>query len=62
MTIVAGTPVRVGSELVGVLAGRANLQGLNQIMIERPGLGETGETYLVGSNYRLLTDLRPRDG
>ena len=27
-------------------------------MIERPGLGETGETYLVGSNHRLLTYLR----
>ena len=27
-------------------------------MIERPGLGDTGETYLVGSNYRLLTYLR----
>ena len=41
-----------------MLAGRADLTGLNQIMIERPGLGETGETYLVGSNYRLLTYLR----
>jgi len=61
MTIVASTPVRAGEELVGVLAGRADLQGLNQIMIERPSLGDTGETYLVGSNYRLLTYLR-RDG
>ncbi len=61
MTIVASTPVREGENVVGVLAGRANLQGLNQIMIERPGLGDTGETYLVGSNYRLLTYLR-RDG
>ncbi len=61
MTIVASTPVHDGEDIVGVLAGRANLQGLNQIMIERPGLGDTGETYLVGSNYRLLTYLR-RDG
>ena len=58
MTIVASAPVREGSDVIGVLAGRANLQGLNQIMIERPGLGDTGETYLVGSNYRLLTYLR----
>ena len=58
MTIVASTPAKEGSEVIGVLAGRANLQGLNQIMIERPGLGNTGETYLVGSNYRLLTYLR----
>lgn len=58
MTVVASSPVVVGGETIGVLAGRANLVGLNQIMIERPGLGETGETYLVGSNFRLLTYLR----
>jgi hypothetical protein len=58
MTIVGSTPVREASRTLGVLAGRADLNSLNQIMIERPGLGETGETYLVGSNYRLLTYLR----
>jgi len=58
MTIVASTPVLDGGETLGVLAGRANLTGLNQILIERAGLGETGETYLVGSNHRLLTHLR----
>ena len=58
MTVVASAPVRVNGETIGVLAGRADLVGLNEIMIERPGLGETGETYLVGSNHRLLTYLR----
>jgi signal transduction histidine kinase len=58
MTVVASAPVQVNGETIGVLAGRANLVGLNEIMIERPGLGETGETYLVGSNHRLLTYLR----
>ena len=58
MTIVASAPVQDQGETFGVIAGRANLAGLNQIMIERAGLGETGETYLVGSNHRLLTDLR----
>lgn len=58
MTIVTSTPVKQGSDVVGVLAGRANLNGLNQIMIERPGLGNMGETYLVGSNSRLLTYVR----
>jgi signal transduction histidine kinase/HAMP domain-containing protein len=58
MTITASEPAKEAGEVLGVLAGRANLQGLNQIMIERPGLGQTGETYLVGSNYRLLTYLR----
>lgn len=58
MTIVASSPVQVEGETIGVLAGRANLVGLNDIMIERPGLGQSGETYLVGSNHRLLTYLR----
>jgi len=58
MTIVASTPVKENGKVIGVLAGRASLQGINQIMIERPGLGDTGETYLVGSNYGLLTYLR----
>ncbi len=58
MTIVASAPVLEGGETIGVIAGRADLSGLNAIMIERAGLGETGETYLVGSNYRLLTYLR----
>jgi nitrate/nitrite-specific signal transduction histidine kinase len=58
MTIVASAPVKKDGRTLGVIAGRADLDGLNQIMIERAGLGETGETYLVGSNYRLLTYLR----
>ncbi len=58
MVIVASAPVRYGAKTIGVIAGVADLTGLNQIMIERAGLGETGETYLVGSNYRLLTYLR----
>ena len=58
MVIVASAPVRYGAKTIGVIAGVAGLTGLNQIMIERAGLGDTGETYLVGSNYRLLTYLR----
>lgn len=58
MAVVASAPVRYRGRTVGVIAGLANLSGLNLIMLERAGLGDTGETYLVGSNYRLLTDLR----
>ena len=58
MTVVASRPVRLNGVSFGVLAGRANLASLNEVMIGRAGLGETGETYLVGSNHRLLTDLR----
>jgi signal transduction histidine kinase len=58
MTVVASRPVPEREETFGVLAGRANLDSLNAVMIGRAGLGRTGETYLVGSNHRLLTDLR----
>jgi PAS domain S-box-containing protein len=43
---------------LGVLAGRASLETLDKIMLELAGLGKTGETYLVGSNFVLLTKLR----
>ncbi len=45
-------------EVLGVLAGRASLATLNEIMREPVGLGETGETYLVGVDHALLTQLR----
>jgi signal transduction histidine kinase len=46
-------------QLVGVLAARLDLAKLGSIMLERSGLGDTGETYLVSqeSNYS-LTPLR----
>ena len=43
---------------VAVLVGRANIDALSEIMLERAGLGETGETYLVGTNHLLLTESR----
>jgi signal transduction histidine kinase len=45
--------------IVGVIAGRLNLELLSSIMEERAGLGETGETYLVSvENNYLLTSSR----
>ena len=59
VTIVAVHPlIDEDGQLLGVLAGRASLARLSEIMDERAGLGETGETYLVGANHVLLTELR----
>ncbi|MBN1286398.1 MAG: GAF domain-containing protein [Anaerolineae bacterium] len=44
--------------VIGVMAGRADLKALNEIMVEQTGLGSTGETYLVGANKALLTESR----
>src|SRR5262249_34764229 len=44
---------------VGILAGQLNLATLGEIMTQRAGLGQTGETYLVSSeNNFLLTPSR----
>ncbi len=59
IALFAATPVYNADGLViGVLAGRANMTRLNAIMQERPGLGETGETYLVSKDHYLLSAAR----
>ena len=58
MSVVVVQPVLDSAgQVVGVLAGRASMTTLNRIMLERTGLGETGETYLVGANHALLTNV-----
>ena len=48
-------PVRVGaSELVVAL--QLSIERINAIMAQREGMGETGETYLVGSDHRMRSD------
>ncbi len=49
-------------EVQGVLVGRASLTALNDIMAERAGLGETGETYLVSSNTLLTPNQSGQQG
>jgi len=57
--IFAATPVYDETHVLrGVLAGAARLKTLEDIMGERAGLGQSGETYLVGADYRMLTSPR----
>ncbi|MFQ6099773.1 MAG: GAF domain-containing protein [Anaerolineae bacterium] len=59
MSVVVVRPVADEEGRVwGVLAGRAGLAKLNEIMGERAGLGQTGETYIIGRDRALLTELR----
>lgn len=61
--IVVVRPIYGDGKLLGVLAGRASSARLNEIMLERTGLGETGETFLVASNQVMLTEPRfPANG
>ncbi|RPJ02997.1 MAG: GAF domain-containing protein, partial [Chloroflexi bacterium] len=60
LTTLITHPVRnINGQVIGVLAGRLNLDVLGQIMLEDAGLPESAETYLVSaqSNY-LLTPSR----
>lgn len=45
-------------DLIGVLVGRGSPQRMDEIMQERPGLGDSGETYVVDEQFNLLTSLR----
>jgi len=59
VSLVVAHPVVDGEGLLlGVLAGRANMGALNEIMVERAGLGHSGETYLVSLNHAMLTESR----
>ncbi len=56
-TMVISTPVKdSGGQLLGVLAGHANLEPLSELMLERSGLGETAYTFLVNRSNLLITN------
>ncbi len=51
-------PIYAGSRLEGVLVFQLRTDGINHLMLERGGLGETGETYLVGSDKLMRSQSR----
>jgi len=57
--ITISTPLKDNEEnVVGVLAGRLNLEKISEIMVGMSGLGETGETYLVNKFNFIVTESR----
>jgi methyl-accepting chemotaxis protein len=51
------TPMKdLNGNTVGVLVYQISLKAVNNIMQERSGMGETGETYLVGSDKKMRSD------
>lgn len=51
-------PVYNSSKLIGVVISEVNIDQIDEIMQESTGLGETGETYLVGQDYLMRSDSR----
>lgn len=53
----AGVPIYDKSgEMIGAMVVQISTDQINRIMQERPGLGETGETYLVGMDKLMRSD------
>jgi len=50
------SPIFDGEEKIGVLVFQFPLDALNAIMMERSGLGQTGETYLIGEDKLMRSD------
>jgi len=58
-TITVATPLfNQDRRRVGVLAGNLNLARIDHIILERTGLGESGETYLVNRDYEFVSAAR----
>ena len=53
---VGGPIVNATGTLVGVVACQISLESINNIMQERSGMGETGESYLVGPDKLMRSD------
>lgn len=68
MTLVVAQPVlykegpSADLETIGVVAGRARSAALDGIIEDRTGLGQTGHTYLVDTDYVVLAASRPEKG
>ncbi|WP_269424430.1 methyl-accepting chemotaxis protein [Kiloniella laminariae] len=53
-----GTPIIKNNAVQGVLIFQMPIERLNQILTSPVGLGESGETYIVGSDYLMRSDSR----
>ena len=59
-SITISSPVLDGqtNDLLGVIVARVEQKELDEIMMDRAGLGETGEVYLVNKDYYMITPSR----
>ena len=62
-TAFVAAPIIKGSETIGVLAAQVSIDRINDLMTGRrnwkaEGLGDTGETYLIGADHLMRNDSR----
>jgi GAF domain-containing protein/HAMP domain-containing protein len=58
ITLVVMRPITDGNIFAGVLAGRAPITSIKSIVERRTTIGETLESYLIGTDYFSLTETR----
>ncbi|KZN47788.1 methyl-accepting chemotaxis protein [Pseudoalteromonas luteoviolacea] len=51
-----GIPVVIDGQVHSVMALQLSIDAINAIMQQRDGMGETGESYLVGDDFRMRSD------
>ncbi|MBB1385832.1 methyl-accepting chemotaxis protein [Pseudoalteromonas sp. SG45-5] len=51
-----GQPIIIDDEVVGVIALQLSINAINNIMQTREGMGQTGESYLVGDDLLMRSD------
>jgi two-component system sensor histidine kinase ChiS len=62
-TMTVATPIRDADGVVlGVMSGNIRLDRLSNLITERSGLGNTGETIIVNKNHLLVTESRFESG
>ena len=49
-------PIKTGDEIDSVIVLKLSIDHINDLMKKRAGMGETGETYLIGSDHRMRSD------
>lgn len=49
-------PIRQNGEIKGVIALQLSINKINTLMQQREGMGETGESYIVGQDHRMRSD------
>ena len=51
-----GMPVVDNGQFIGIVALQISVEQINQVMQERAGMGNSGETYLVADEFRMRSD------
>ncbi len=49
---------KIGDEAIGVVISRMRTAAIDSILLNRSGLGESGEIYIVNSNFLMLSESR----